>query len=97
MSSDALSWKQSETVLLLTGTLSRESLLAFWKQRDNLLKQADQLDVSGLSHVDSTGLAMLVRLKGEFTTQNRSLQIIGMSDNLLTLMDLYGVKSLLLN
>ncbi|EKT59979.1 lipid asymmetry maintenance protein MlaB [Providencia sneebia] len=97
MSNHALSWTQSEATLLLTGTLNRESLLAFWKQRDSLLKHVELLDVSGLHHVDSTGLAMLVRLKGEFIEQKRFLNIIGMSDNLLTLMELYSVKSLLLD
>lgn len=95
--SQALLWEVSQSTLRLSGTLGRESLLAFWEQRESLVAQIEQIDVSGLEHVDSTGLAMLVRFKGEFATQKRSLNIIGMSDNLTTLMELYGVKSLLLS
>jgi len=95
--SHALTWDTASSTVKLSGTLGRESLLVFWEQRETLLSQVEQIDVSGLDHVDSTGLAMLVRLKGEFEQQKRSLQIVGMSDNLTTLMELYGVKSLLLS
>lgn len=95
--SHALTWDTASSTIKLSGTLGRESLLVFWEQRETLLSQVEQIDVSGLDHVDSTGLAMLVRLKGEFEQQKRSLQIVGMSDNLTTLMELYGVKSLLLS
>lgn len=95
--SHVLTWDTASSTVKLSGTLGRESLLVFWEQRETLLSQVEQIDVSGLDHVDSTGLAMLVRLKGEFEQQKRSLQIVGMSDNLTTLMELYGVKSLLLS
>lgn len=95
--SNALAWETSANTLLISGTLSRESLMALWEKRQSLFAQIDQLDVSGLSHVDSTGLAMLMRLKGEFEAQKRPLKIVGISDNLTTLMDLYGVSTLLLS
>ncbi|MCW2257750.1 phospholipid transport system transporter-binding protein [Providencia alcalifaciens] len=95
--SNALAWETSANTLLISGTLGRESLMALWEKRQSLFVKIDQLDVSGLNHVDSTGLAMLVRLKGEFETQKRPLKIVGMSDNLTTLMDLYGVSTLLLS
>lgn len=95
--SNALAWETSANILLISGTLSRESLMALWEKRQSLFAQIDQLDVSGLSHVDSTGLAMLMRLKGEFEAQKRPLKIVGISDNLTTLMDLYGVSTLLLS
>ncbi|EKT59637.1 lipid asymmetry maintenance protein MlaB [Providencia burhodogranariea] len=95
--SNALTWETSANTLSISGTLGRESLMALWEKRQSLFVKIDQLDVSGLSHVDSTGLAMLVRLKGEFEKQQRPLKIVGMSDNLMTLMDLYGVGTLLLN
>ncbi|MGI3474225.1 lipid asymmetry maintenance protein MlaB [Providencia stuartii] len=95
--SHELTWEKSSSALLLSGTLGRDSLLVFWEKRKSLLAEVEQIDVSGLEHVDSTGLAMLVRLKGELATEKRSLKIVGMSDNLTTLMELYGVKSLLLS
>lgn len=95
--SQLLAWELSETTLFLTGTLDRDSLMSFWEGKGSLLEHIENIDVSGLKHVDSTGLAMLVRLKGEFQAKNRSLNITGVSDNLNTLIELYGVQGVILN
>ena len=100
--SGLLTWEHTETTLVLSGILDRDSLMAFWPKRQSVLglssgtSHIEQVDVSGLEHVDSTGLAMLVRLKGEAQTHGQTLTIVGVSDNLNTLIDLYGVKTLLL-
>lgn len=95
--SQLLAWELNETTLYLTGTLDRDSLMPFWDKKDSSLERIESIDVSGLKHVDSTGLAMLVRLKGEFQAKNRSLNITGVSDNLNTLIELYGVQGVILN
>ncbi|EMT6575815.1 TPA: lipid asymmetry maintenance protein MlaB [Providencia rettgeri] len=95
--SQLLAWELNETTLYLTGTLDRDSLMSFWDKKDSSLERIENIDVSGLKHVDSTGLAMLVRLKGEFQAKNRSLNITGVSDNLNTLIELYGVQEIILN
>ncbi|AWS50569.1 MULTISPECIES: lipid asymmetry maintenance protein MlaB [Providencia] len=95
--SQLLAWELNETTLYLTGTLDRDSLMSFWDKKDSSLERIENIDVSGLKHVDSTGLAMLVRLKGEFQAKNRSLNITGVSDNLNTLIELYGVQGVILN
>lgn len=98
--SNTLAWEQTETTLFLSGTLDRDSLMSFWNERHPLFNSAnriEEIDLSGLVHVDSTGLAMLVRLKGEIKAKNDTLDIIGVSDNLNTLIELYGVKAILLN
>lgn len=95
--SHALAWEKTESTLHLTGSLDRDSLMSFWDKKSPLLEHIEKLDVSGLTHVDSTGLAMLVRLKGEFQQANRPLNIIGASDNLNTLIELYGVKTIILD
>ncbi|HHE6468867.1 TPA: lipid asymmetry maintenance protein MlaB [Providencia rettgeri] len=95
--SQLLAWELNETTLYLTGTLDRDSLMSFWDKKDSSLERIENIDVSGLKHVDSTGLAMLVRLKGEFQAKNRSLNITGVSDNLNTLIELYGVQGIILN
>lgn len=100
--SGSLTWEQTETTLILSGVLDRDSLMAFWPKRQSILGSSsgtshiEQVDVSGLQHVDSTGLAMLVRLKGEAQANSRTLKMVGVSDNLNTLIDLYGVKTILL-
>ncbi|MTC56560.1 MULTISPECIES: lipid asymmetry maintenance protein MlaB [Providencia] len=95
--SGQLSWAQSETTLVISGILDRDSILGFWEKRQSLLSHIESIDVSNLSHVDSTGLAMLVRLKGEYQSQQRPLKFVGISDNLNTLIELYGVKAFLIN
>lgn len=95
--SQLLAWELNEKTLYLTGTLDRDSLMSFWDKKDSSLERIENIDVSGLKHVDSTGLAMLVRLKGEFQAKNRSLNVIGVSDNLNTLIELYGVQGIILN
>lgn len=98
--SSLLSWTKNNKTLAFSGILNRDSLVEFWDKRQTLLtqvEQVEQVDVSALTHVDSTGLAMLVRLKGEYQSQQSHLGIVGVSDNLNTLMELYGVKSLLMD
>ncbi|MEQ4707831.1 lipid asymmetry maintenance protein MlaB [Providencia huaxiensis] len=95
--SQLLAWELNETTLYLIGTLDRDSLMSFWDKKNSSLEQVENIDVSGLKHVDSTGLAMLVRLKSELQAKNRSLNIIGVSDNLNTLIELYGVQAIILN
>ncbi|UBX49814.1 lipid asymmetry maintenance protein MlaB [Providencia alcalifaciens] len=95
--SSLLSWTKNNKTLAFSGILNRDSLVEFWDKRQALLTQVEQIDVSALTHVDSTGLAMLVRLKGEYQSQQRGFSIVGVSDNLNTLMELYGVKPLLMD
>lgn len=95
--SQLLAWELIETTLYFNGTLDRDSLMSFWNKKESSLEHTESIDVSGLKHVDSTGLAMLVRLKGEFQAKNRSLNITGVSDNLKTLIKLYGVQEVILN
>ncbi|HEQ1858182.1 TPA: lipid asymmetry maintenance protein MlaB [Providencia alcalifaciens] len=95
--SSLLSWTKNNKTLAFSGILNRDSLVEFWDKRQALLTQVEQIDVSDLTHVDSTGLAMLVRLKGEYQSQQRHFGIVGVSDNLNTLMELYGVKPLLMD
>ncbi|EPL9569118.1 lipid asymmetry maintenance protein MlaB [Providencia rettgeri] len=95
--SHALAWEKTQSTLHLTGSLDRDSLMSFWDKKSPLLEQIEKIDVSGLTHVDSTGLAMLVRLKGEFQAKKLPLNIIGASDNLNTLIELYGVKTIILD
>ncbi|CAG9428853.1 lipid asymmetry maintenance protein MlaB [Providencia alcalifaciens] len=95
--SSLLSWTKNNKTLAFSGILNRDSLVEFWDKRQALLAQIGHIDVADLTHVDSTGLAMLVRLKGEYQAQQRSFSLVGVSDNLNTLMELYGVKPLLMD
>lgn len=94
-SQETVSWEKTESTLFLKGTLDRDSLLPLWQQKDRVMEGVDNIDVSQLHHVDSTGLALFVRLKGECQQQGRTLVLSGVGERLGTLVALYGLQSLL--
>ncbi len=86
----ALMWEKQGETLALNGKLDRDTLLSFWNARQQQMNAVQTVDVSGLSHVDSAGLAMLVRLRGE--RPEAPFVLSGVSANLQMLMSLYGVE-----
>lgn len=81
--------------LILSGCLDRETLLPLWQQRENLLRGVKCIDVAQLSHVDSSGLALLVHLRNTASTQGTALQIFGITDRLRTLIKLYNLQEII--
>lgn len=86
----ALTWEKQGETLALKGELDRDTLLSFWNTRQQQMNAVQTVDVAGLSHVDSAGLAMLVRLRGE--RPDAPFVLSGVSANLQMLMSLYGVE-----
>lgn len=86
-----LTWEQKGQMLILTGELDRDTLPAFWQQRNQLLKGINAINVSQLSHIDSTGLAMLIRLKSEQQSENKWV-FEGISERFKTLIRLYKLE-----
>lgn len=86
----ALAWEKQGETLTLKGELDRDTLLSFWNARQQQMNAVQTVDVAGLSHVDSAGLAMLVRLRGE--RPDAPFVLSGVSANLQMLMSLYGVE-----
>ncbi|MGJ3349954.1 lipid asymmetry maintenance protein MlaB [Morganella morganii] len=86
----ALTWEKQGETLSLKGELDRDTLLSFWNARQQQMNAVQTVDVAGLSHVDSAGLAMLVRLRGE--RPDAPFVLSGVSANLQMLMSLYGVE-----
>ncbi|WMY94742.1 MAG: lipid asymmetry maintenance protein MlaB [Arsenophonus sp.] len=89
-----LTWHKNNTTLILNGILNRDTLMFFWKQKNKLLKDINTINVSLLSHIDSVGLAMLVRLKIKKNTNK--LLIEGMSEHLKTLIKLYKLETFMI-
>ncbi|WGL98042.1 lipid asymmetry maintenance protein MlaB [Arsenophonus sp. aPb] len=87
-----LTWEQDGKTLILAGELDRDTLPAFWQQRNQLLKGINAINVSQLSHIDSTGLAMFVRLKSEQQSENKWV-FEGISERFKTLIRLYKLES----
>ncbi|MDC9594466.1 lipid asymmetry maintenance protein MlaB [Xenorhabdus sp. IM139775] len=92
---ETVSWEKAGNTLFLQGTLDRDSLLPLWQQKEQALEGVDNIDVSQLSHVDSTGLALFIQLKGEYQQRGRILTFSGVSERLSTLIALYGLQALL--
>ncbi|AXW86698.1 anti-sigma B factor antagonist [Lonsdalea britannica] len=92
---EPLSWQSQEGTLTLKGDLDRETLLPLWQQHETLLAESVELDVSQLQRVDSAGLALLVHFYHEQTQKGRDLRIIGVSDRLRTLIDLYNLNNVI--
>ncbi|WP_369412939.1 lipid asymmetry maintenance protein MlaB [Arsenophonus endosymbiont of Aphis craccivora] len=86
-----LTWEQKGQMLILTGELDRDTLPAFWQQRNQLLKCINAMNVSQLSHIDSTGLAMFIRLKSEQQSENKWV-FEGISERFKTLIRLYKLE-----
>ncbi|MFV9997185.1 MAG: lipid asymmetry maintenance protein MlaB [Arsenophonus endosymbiont of Dermacentor nuttalli] len=86
-----LTWQQNGQSLILIGELNRNTLPVFWQQRNQLLKGINSINVSQLSHIDSTGLAMFVRLKSERQSDNK-LVFEGISERFKTLIRLYKLE-----
>ncbi|MBN8714108.1 MAG: STAS domain-containing protein [Xanthomonadales bacterium] len=57
--------------------------------------QPGTLDLSGLAHVDSAGLACLLVVLGEASTAGRELRLAHAPDNMRTLAQVCGVDHLL--
>ncbi|CDG19207.1 lipid asymmetry maintenance protein MlaB [Xenorhabdus doucetiae] len=90
---ETVSWEKDGNTLFLQGTLDRDSLLPLWQQKERALEDIDNIDVSQLSHVDSTGLALFVQFKGECQQRGRILTFSGVSERLGTLITLYGLQT----
>ncbi|WP_419836290.1 lipid asymmetry maintenance protein MlaB [Xenorhabdus littoralis] len=92
---ETVSWEKVDNTLFLKGTLDRDSLLPLWQQKESALAGVDNIEVSQLNRVDTTGLALFVRLKGEWQQSGRTLTLSGVGERLKTLIDLYGLQNLL--
>lgn len=92
---NGLSWQEQQHTLILFGELDRETLLPLWQQRKTLLANKTQLDVSQLTRVDSSGLALLIHLRAEQAERGGDLALIGGTDRLRTLATLYNLQQII--
>lgn len=84
--------------LLLTGALSRHTLLPLWQQRTVLLSATNldkpyiEWDLSGLTRIDSAGFAALCDfLRDCQQLPNKTVRLTHPPQQLLTLADLVGL------
>ncbi|ETS32911.1 anti-sigma B factor antagonist [Photorhabdus temperata] len=95
--SECLSWEKVEQTLILKGILDRDTLLSLWQQKEKLLAGINGVNVSQLEHVDSTGLALLVRFKHHIQKEGVKLLFSGVSERLSTLITLYDLQEIIID
>lgn len=94
--SDSLNWKPENGTLTFSGDLDRETLLPFWKKRQQIITADIKiLNVAHLARVDSAGLAMLLHILDEASGQHQTLKLAGMTEKLKTLAALYNMQQII--
>lgn len=88
---DELNWQRESEILYLTGELDSDTVGSLWSQREKIMAGIKVLNLSGLSRVDTSGLALLIHLVSFARRQNVEVELQGASDNLQTLTKLYNL------
>ena len=78
--------------MTLQGELQAPQVNALWQRRSEWW-QDDALDMSGVTTLDSAGLALLVKWAKATLTRGATPQLVGASTDFYTLAKLYGVAS----
>ena len=86
-----LNWQREAATLHLTGELDSDTVGPLWRQRQQIMTGIKALNLSGLSRVDTSGLALLIHLVAFSRRQNVEVELQGASDNLQTLTKLYNL------
>ncbi|MGE6168821.1 lipid asymmetry maintenance protein MlaB [Aeromonas media] len=79
--------------MTLHGELQAPQVNALWQRRSEWW-QDDALDMSGVTTLDSAGLALLVKWAKATLVRRGTPQLVGASTDFYTLANLYGVASL---
>lgn len=93
---EALSWKQKGAILHFFGELDGETVPQLWPQREKAVAGITTFELSGLTRVDTAGLALIIHLAAIVTRQGGEVELRGASDNLRTLAQLYTLPETLL-
>ncbi|MBW9398778.1 lipid asymmetry maintenance protein MlaB [Leclercia sp. EC_58] len=86
-----LSWTREGETLLLSGELDQDYLNPLWDARNDAMKGVSRIDLSGISRVDTAGVALLVHLVSTGKQQGIPVTLSGVSDNVVTLAQLYNL------
>jgi Predicted NTP binding protein (contains STAS domain) len=86
-----LSWSREGETLLLAGELDQDVLNPLWDARADTMKGVTLIDLRGVSRVDTAGIALLVHLVETGKKQGAKVTLTGVSDNVLTLAQLYNL------
>lgn len=88
-----LSWTRVGARLALQGELDQDVLNPLWDARAEAMQGVSVIDLSGLSRVDTAGVALLVHLIATAKKQGNAVVLEGVSDKVLTLAQLYNLPA----
>lgn len=95
----SLQFKGTETAgeVQVSGDLNRNSVPQAWSTRGDWVPANSDvvLDLAGVNHVDSAGLALLIRLKSEIEAADKSLSLRNVNKQLQQFAAVSGVTELL--
>lgn len=81
----------------VVGDLDRDAVPKAWSERAQWVPAEGEvvLDLANVEHVDSAGLALLIRLRSELEAQNRTLSLRHVNKQLQQFAEVSGVQELL--
>ncbi|WNP35172.1 lipid asymmetry maintenance protein MlaB [Enterobacter kobei] len=88
-----LSWTRDGERLALQGELDQDVLNPLWDARAEVLQGVSVIDLTALTRVDTAGVALLVHFITLVKKQGRAVKLEGVSDNVLTLAQLYNLPA----
>ena len=91
-----LNWTRAEERLNLQGELDQDTLNALWQDRAQVMQGVSVIDLSGVSRVDTAGLALLLHLIDGAKQSGQTVRLDSASENLRTLVQLYNLPDGLL-
>lgn len=87
----SLNWTCDNGTLSLIGELDGDTVFPLWQARTQVLAHLKEIDLRALTRIDTAGIALLIHLVAAAQQQNTQLQWRGMSDKLITLLQLYNL------
>ena len=88
---DSLRWTREGGRLLLQGELDQDFLVPLWDARKEVMQGVDTIDLSKITRVDTAGVALLMHLVAQVRQQGSAVNIVGKSEKMNTLVQLYNL------
>ncbi|MFK3660597.1 lipid asymmetry maintenance protein MlaB [Scandinavium sp. NPDC088450] len=88
---DSLRWTREAGQLRLQGELDQDFLVPLWDAREEATLGVDTIDLSQISRVDTAGVALLIHLVALIRAQGNQVTIVGKSEKMNTLVQLYNL------
>ena len=85
------SWSREGDKLALSGELDQDLLNPLWDARHEAMQGVALIDLSGVTRVDTSGVALLGHLVAEGKKHGRAVSLSGASENVVTLAQLYNL------